>query len=61
MADGGSGTNGVAMVAIVVLVIIAIFAGGYVVMGRGGSSATHSIAGSISTPAGPVSGHGTVG
>ena len=58
MADTSTGgTNGVAMVAIVVLVVVGVLAGGYMVMGHGGAP-THAISGSISTPAGPISGSG---
>ncbi|HKT54321.1 MAG TPA: hypothetical protein VJP88_07700 [Caulobacteraceae bacterium] len=59
MADGDSGgSNGVAMVAIVVLVLLGILVGGYVLLGRGNMPAAHSITGSVSTPAGPISGKG---
>ena len=59
MAEGGSGggTGGVAIVAIVVLVVIGLLAGGYVFMRGGTPSPVHTISGSVSTPAGPISGN----
>jgi hypothetical protein len=57
MADGGSsGTGGVAAVAIVVLVVLALLAGTYLVLGHGSLSGGHTTTGSLSTPAGPISG-----
>jgi len=48
------------MVAIVILVLLAIGVG-YYLIGRGGvSSAAHSFQGSVQTPAGPITGHGSV-
>ena len=63
MADSGGSSGGVgsvAMVAIVVLVLLGIVAG-YFLIGRGGvSPGGHSFQGSIQTPAGPITGNGSV-
>jgi hypothetical protein len=60
MADAGSsgGSGGVAAVAIIVLVVLAILAGGYMLLGHGGFGG-HTVTGSVSTPAGPITGHAT--
>jgi len=59
-SSGSGGAGPVAMVAIVILVLLAIGVG-YYLIGRGGvSSAAHSFQGSVQTPAGPITGHGSV-
>jgi hypothetical protein len=55
-ATGGSG--GVAVVAIVVLVVLAVLAGGYMLLNHG-SIGGHTVSGSVSTPAGPITGKAT--
>ena len=55
--SGGSG--GVAAVAIVVLVVLAVLAGGYMLLGHGAIGGSHTATGSISTPAGPITGKAT--